>query len=99
MDLPEALASLDRRSPWRIHFHVPVHDDAVGGFATTRASIKPVLEAALAMPEPPHLEVETYTWSVLPAARRPRDEAGLVEGIANELAWTLEQLLALGATP
>jgi sugar phosphate isomerase/epimerase len=98
MDLPEALASLDRSAPWRIHFHVPVHDEAVGGFATTRDSIKPVLEAALALAVPPHLEVETYTWNVLPAERRPRDEAGLVEGIAHELAWTLDQLRTLGAT-
>jgi len=99
MDLPEALASLDRGAPWRIHFHVPVHDDAVGGFATTRAAIAPVLAEALALDEPPHLEVETYTWNVLPVARRPRDEAGLIDGIAHELAWTLDQLSALGATP
>lgn len=100
MDLPAALADLDRGAPWRVHFHVPVHEAAVDAFATTRATIAPVLAAALAAGGAlPHLEVETYTWNVLPEARRPRDDAGLVEGIARELAWTLELLATMGASP
>lgn len=99
MDLPDALATLDRGAPWRVHFHVPVHDDDLGVLRSTRDAIAPVLAAALAADAPPHLEVETYTWSVLPAGRRPTDDAGLVDGIARELAWTLDQLAALGATP
>ena len=100
MDLPEALATLDRGAPWRVHFHVPVHERDVGTFATTRDAIAPVLAAALAgAGEPPHLEVETYTWNVLPDDRRPRDDAGLVEGIARELAWTRDLLASLGAHP
>lgn len=68
MDLPEALATLDRGAPWRVHFHVPVHAKAVGDLGTTRDAIAPVIAAALAAPGAvPHLEVETYTWSVLPA--------------------------------
>ena len=99
MDLPDALASLDRGAPWRVHFHVPVHDDDFGLLASTRAAIAPILAAAVALAEPPHLEVETYTWAVLPPARRPRDEAGLIDGIARELAWTLARCAELGATP
>ncbi|HVV84256.1 MAG TPA: metabolite traffic protein EboE [Kofleriaceae bacterium] len=91
MDLPDALATLDRGVPWRVHFHVPVHDADAGILSTTRDAIAPVLAAALARPGPlPQLEVETYTWSVLPAARRPTDDAGLVDGIARELAWARE---------
>ncbi|MCA9677706.1 MAG: hypothetical protein KC464_21970, partial [Myxococcales bacterium] len=101
--LPEALAELDRGVPWRVHFHVPVHRDVVGpggAFATTAPTIAPMLAAALAAPgEPPHLEVETYTWGVLPEAERPRDDAGLCDGIARELAWTLGELAALGVHP
>jgi hypothetical protein len=48
---------------------------------------------------PPHLEVETYTWSVLPDADRARGDDALVAGIANEIAWTLELLATLGAHP
>jgi sugar phosphate isomerase/epimerase len=100
MDLPDALASLDRGAPWRIHYHVPVHRAELGGLATTRDAIAPALAAALAAPgEPPHLEVETYTWSVLPATERADGDAALVAGIAHELRWALEQLAALGARP
>lgn len=99
MDLPDALATLDRGAPWRVHFHVPVHDDGFAPLASTRAAIAPILAAALALDAPPHLEVETYTWAVLPPARRPTDEAGLIAGIARELAWTLARCAELGATP
>ena len=84
MDLPEALAGLDTSSPWRIHFHVPVHREDIGSFATTRDRIAPVIQAALDAPGPlPHLEVETYTWSVLPAESPARRE--LVQGLREEL--------------
>ncbi|HEY5949020.1 MAG TPA: metabolite traffic protein EboE [Kofleriaceae bacterium] len=100
MDLPDALAELDRGAPWRIHFHVPVHRDDIAGFATTRDTIAPLLETAFAAGgTPPHLEVETYTWNVLPGAERAEGDATLVAGIASELAWTLEQLAALGVRP
>ena len=100
MDLPDALSSLDRTTPWRIHFHVPVHREEIVDLETTRASIRPVLEAAFASPGPlPHLEVETYTWNVLPPDERPDGDAGLVEGISRELAWTLDLLAELGAEP
>ena len=89
---------LDRSAPWRVQFHVPVHDPDAGALATTRDAIAPVLAAALATPGPvPPLEVETYTWSVLPPERRPTDDAGLIEGIARELAWTRDLLMSLGA--
>jgi hypothetical protein len=42
-----------------------------------------------------HLEVETYTWSVLRDA--PVGDDALVDGIARELAWTRDRLVALGA--
>jgi sugar phosphate isomerase/epimerase len=100
IDLPEALATLDRDTPWRIHFHVPVHRDMLAGFATTHATIAPVLAAALAAPGPlPHLEVETYTWGVLPGTERANTDDVLVDGIARELTWTIEQLSILGARP
>ncbi len=95
MDLPEALVSLDRGAPWRVHFHVPVHAQAVGDLDTTRDAIAPVIAAAIAAPgRIPHLEVEMYTWSVLPDAAT--DDAGLVDGIARELQWTLELLSSFG---
>jgi hypothetical protein len=46
-----------------------------------------------------HLEVETYTWSVLPEDLRPVGEEGLIAGIAAELAWARDRLTGLGLTP
>jgi sugar phosphate isomerase/epimerase len=92
-DLEQALAgSLSGQGEWRIHFHVPVHH-AVG---TTQAELVTFLGHLVGGPTPltRHLEVETYTWSVLPD--RPAGDAGLVAGLAAELAWTRDRLTALG---
>ena len=98
-DLDEALGGgLPGRGEWRVHFHAPLHADDEGPVGTTRAELEATLAALVGgdAPRTTHLEVETYTWTVLPASLRPRDDAGLVEGIARELAWTRDRLLDLG---
>jgi hypothetical protein len=45
-----------------------------------------------ALEPPPHLEVETYTWSVLPAAARPNSRADLVRGLCAEMNFAKEAL-------
>jgi sugar phosphate isomerase/epimerase len=96
-DLDEAL---DRKlpGPWRIHYHVPVHAAPEPPLHSTlpvlRAALVALLGGATAVCD--HLDVETYTWSVLPPARRPSGPAQLAEGIAAELAFTRDELLALG---
>ncbi len=92
-DLEEALAGrLPAVGEWRVHFHMPVHH----GEGSTQADLTRCLDALIgggtALTH--HLEVETYTWSVLPDP--PRDDAGLVAGLVKELAWTRDRLLALG---
>ncbi|MEU0537535.1 metabolite traffic protein EboE [Amycolatopsis tolypomycina] len=96
-DLDLALAGgLPGRAPWRVHFHVPLHADPAPPLTSTR----PVLAATLAelfgggTARTDHVEVETYTWQVLPDA--PADDAGLVAGIAAELDWTRRELTTLG---
>jgi hypothetical protein len=93
-DLPEALdGALPGRDQWRVHFHVPVHVAE----HTTQDELKDTL-SALAGGDAPlthHYEVETYTWSVM--ADAPRDDEGLVAGLAGELEWTRDRLVALGA--
>ena len=93
-DLPEALAgALPAQREWRVHFHVPVNTAE----HTTQDELSATL-AALAGGETPltrHFEVETYTWSVMRDA--PRDDEGLVAGLAGELEWTRDRLVALGA--
>lgn len=90
--------SLPGDDPWRVHFHVPVHVDLEAPLRSTRAELVSALEVLVGGPHPrtDHLEVETYTWSVLPPGRRPNDEATLIEGLAGELAWVRDRLLDLG---
>jgi len=73
---------------WRIHFHVPVHTDELGPLHSTRPDLLRGLAAVQALEYAPHLEVETYTWSVLPGAEPPE----LIEGLTRELRSTLEVL-------
>ncbi|MEU1345095.1 metabolite traffic protein EboE [Streptomyces sp. NPDC005827] len=97
-DLPEALAgSLPTGTgPWRVHFHAPLHAAPEPPLRTTSGQLGAVLSGLLGGPSAlcDHIEVETYTWSVLP--RPPAGRAGLVDGIAAELAWAGEQLTGLG---
>lgn len=97
MDLPEALEDAAfSREPWRVHFHVPIQTDSLftGALGTTRHAIGEVLDFLHAHRGEirPHLEVETYTWQVLPEALRPRDDAQLIHGLAAELQWLQEEL-------
>jgi hypothetical protein len=94
-DLDDALAGrLPQKNEWRVHFHVPVHHS---GDDTTQRELATALRALLGgeSPATTHLEVETYTWSVLPPGDRPEDDLGLVRGLAQELSWTRDRLLEL----
>jgi hypothetical protein len=93
-DLGDALGgALPAAAEWRVHFHVPVH----AAEHTTQRELESTLAALAGGPAPltTHLEVETYTWGVLPDG--PGGDDGLVEGLAAELAWTRDRLVALGA--
>jgi len=74
---------------WRTHFHVPVFLDDLGAFRTTRF----VLEDALAFHKSnklsTQLEIETYTWDVLPAHLK---KGTIVDYVCRELEWVVEQL-------
>jgi sugar phosphate isomerase/epimerase len=88
-DLPDA-HNLPGEREWRVHFHVPVHTAA----HTTQGELVDTLRALVGGDAPltRHLEVETYTWSVMAA-----DDETLIEGLASELEWTRDQIVALGA--
>lgn len=73
---------------WRIHFHVPVDAERIGPLETTRADLKKALAAIKKLAYAPHLEVETYTWNVLPGGDKPE----LVTGLACELSATRDLL-------
>ncbi|MFE4994667.1 metabolite traffic protein EboE [Streptomyces mirabilis] len=99
-DLGEALAgdALPDASPWRAHFHVPLHAAPAAPLTSTLPVLRAALTRLVGGPHPltRHLEVETYTWQALPPELRPRARAQLVDGIAAELTLARDLLTDLG---
>ncbi|MER7283955.1 metabolite traffic protein EboE [Dactylosporangium sp. NPDC000244] len=98
-DLDEALASAEAGGePWRVHYHVPLHAEPEPPLRSTTPVLRAGLGVLVGGPVATcdHLEVETYTWSVLPAERRPESPRELAHGMAAELAWTRDTLHDLG---
>lgn len=96
VDLDQALTStppLDFRDAtmWRVHFHVPVDAEHLGPLGTTRGELKKALAVIPELDYAPHLEVETYTWEVLPGGGTPN----IVDGFTRELLAT-RKLLSQG---
>jgi sugar phosphate isomerase/epimerase len=95
-DLPAGLAALPAETgleELRVHFHVPLFVAPRAPLASTADSLdlpfwKEVLAGAC-----PHLEIETYTFDVLPPEVHPGD---IVESIAAEYRWVLGQLETAG---
>ena len=81
---------------WRIHFHVPLHASPGGDLADTRLHVIDTLFWLSKNPDAcRHLEMETYTWEVLPE----KLQAGsVVEQVGKEYHWTLEQMDKIGFT-
>ncbi|POX38874.1 xylose isomerase [Streptomyces sp. Ru73] len=104
-DLDEALADrgsgteLPTATPWRAHFHVPLHAPPEPPLTSTLPVLRDTLARLVGPAAPPrthHLEVETYTWQALPPELRPRTRARLADGIAAELALARDLLTGLG---
>ena len=92
VDLPAALAAADPADlgdEWRIHFHVPLFREALGGFVSTQPFVIELLALQRQQPFTQHLEVETYTWDVLPPEFRNQPVA---EAVARELSFVLPHL-------
>lgn len=75
-------------SELRTHFHVPVFTADYGTLLSTQKDIVDVLSLWKRRNFTNHLEVETYTWDVLPGDMR----SGIVESIVRELNWVLHTL-------
>jgi len=84
-DLPQALEHINEPevAEWRTHFHVPLFVPNYGVLNATQDAIREVLSILSETPITRHLEVETYTWEVLPKDIR----VGLAQSIVRELAW------------
>jgi sugar phosphate isomerase/epimerase len=101
LDLADALANghSPLEAEWRIHFHVPIQAEHLDSplLTTTREAIVDTCRFLAAHPSlKPHLEVETYTWGVLPASLAPADDAQLIDAVAAELNWLQDTLGQFG---
>ena len=100
----DALRGVDPRrlEEVRVHFHVPVdREELGGGLRTTRGQADALLDLLLARPEnwrceELHVEIETYTWDVLPG--EARGPGTLVEGLEREYRHVIGRLEARGWT-
>ena len=94
VDLPEAVAAFhagQAQGEWRVHCHVPVFLQDAGAISTTQAQLLQTLEACKREGFSSHLEVETYTWDVLPVALKTDSKA---QAIARELLFVKKVLMA-----
>ena len=89
-DMPLAIDDSENKDvvEWRAHFHVPLFVSSYGVLGSTRHEIEKVLAIHEATPFTFHLEIETYTWEVLPTEMR----LPIGESIVRELKWVINVL-------
>ncbi|MDF5708892.1 MAG: metabolite traffic protein EboE [Nostoc sp. S4] len=89
-DLITALPHLEQSlaQEWRTHFHVPIfiHDYQI--LQSTQDDIATVLHLLQTNHACSHLEIETYTWDVLPSDMK----IDLLTSIEREYDWVLKEL-------
>jgi len=88
-DLPDALEELPsfpEHDRLRVHFHTPLFWEGAGDLASTRSCLTPEFFRWIRQGVTRHLEIETYTFDVLPPDLRTSD---ITESIAREYQWVL----------
>jgi len=91
-DLPEAIREGSQRTDVeevRVHFHVPLFFNTAGVLGSTSVLLTPEFFHELRSGICSHLEIETYTFDVLPEEFSPGD---VVKSICREYSWVLDQL-------
>ena len=96
LNLEDAFAAFEAnpnpklKREWRTHVHVPVFLDKIGQhFETTRFAIEDALRFHKKNKQSPQLEIETYTWDVLPDSMKT---GSIVDYVERELDWVQGQL-------
>ncbi len=93
LNLGEALDAFEANpieTEMRTHFHVPVFLEELGPFRTTRFAVQDALRMHREQPLSDHLEIETYTWDVLPAELKTGD---IIEYVTRELEFVRNELI------
>jgi sugar phosphate isomerase/epimerase len=90
LDLPRALRQeFGDGDMLRTHFHVPVFAERLGRLSGTQGFLRDLLAIVRGRAVTEHLEVETYTWDVLPPEHR---RATVMDDVAREIEWVRERL-------
>jgi hypothetical protein len=91
LDLSHAFARVQEAQghEWRVHCHVPIFLDTLPELDTTQDFLREILALHRRTPISRHLEVETYTFEVLPEELRRVDVA---TAVARELSWVQDVL-------
>ena len=90
---PAAVADAEN-AEWRVHFHIPLHSPDTDWYRTTADHVLGTLDALRADPALcAHLEMETYTWEVMPPEMKKGD---VVDQLTAEYDWTLAELKTRG---
>jgi hypothetical protein len=91
----EALLTAElQAAEWRVHFHIPLHSPATDWYENTTGHVTGVLDLLRADPSLcSHLEMETYTWEVLPPELKNRS---VTDQLVAEYEWTLKRLAERG---
>jgi hypothetical protein len=89
-DLPPALEHIGdpQAAEWRSHFHVPIFLEHYNQLQSTQSDILKVVELLKKNPQTRYLEIETYTWEVLP----PEIKLELGASIQRELEWLCQKM-------
>ena len=100
-DIPDALAdvhTLKKLNELRVHFHLPLHSMPIEkDFYNTTDFLKKVLGVIMRQPgRAKELEIETYTWEVLPPSLRSMD---VTEQVVEEYRWVLNEINQYGVQP
>jgi hypothetical protein len=92
-DLSAVLSDVEESYPdkaeWRIHFHVPLYFTGYDELQSTSGDLTPELFKSILESGCSHLEIETYTFNVLPENMRTRN---LEESISEEYSWALKRI-------
>jgi len=79
---------------WRVHFHIPLHARPADGFGDTSDHLLGAMDWLAKYPARcQHIEMETYTWEVLPEVMR---SASVEDQLVKEYEWCLAEMKKRG---
>jgi hypothetical protein len=73
---------------WRVHFHVPIHEQTIGPLGTTQDDLIRTI-GLLPSSVDTQWEVETYTWDVMPTTYQENE---MIQSISSEICWAEKQM-------